>query len=80
MGISRAGEGTEGVLSAWCRGESLLLDTLAVMLPSRDWPCRGLLHNGRPGLSRLLGQPANGRPSREPPDFIWRRREGGGRV
>ena len=78
MGISRAGEGTDGVLSAWCRGESLLLDTLAVM--SRDCPCRGLLHSGRLGLSRLLGQPANGRPSREPADFIWRRRQGGGRV
>lgn len=36
LGISRAGEGMDEVFSIQGRGDSLLLETLAAVLPSRE--------------------------------------------
>lgn len=61
------------VLSMRGIGDSLLLETLAAVLPSREWPGMGLglLHRGRLGLIMPLGQLPKETPSREPPDFTW---------
>lgn len=71
FGISKAGEGIEELFSMRGIGDSLLLETLAVVLPSREWPGMGLglLHRGKLGLITPLGQFAKETPSNEPPDF-----------
>lgn len=77
LGISRVGEGMEEVFSIRGMGDSLLLETLAAVLTSREWPgiVLGLWHRGKLGLITPLGQPGNETPSNEPPDFTWRERE-----
>lgn len=69
LGISSAGE----ILSMRGKGDSLLLETLAAVLPSREFPSMGLglLHSGRLGLIMPLGQLPKETPSNEPHDFIW---------
>lgn len=74
FGISKAGEGMEELFSMRGKGDSLLLETLAAVLPSREWPGRGLglLQRGRLGLITPLGHPPNETPNNEPPDFSCR--------
>lgn len=74
LGISSVGE----ILSRRGKGDSLLLETLAAVLPSRELASMvlGLLHSGRPGLIMPLGQLPKDTPSSEPHDFIW----GGGTI
>lgn len=76
LGISSAEEGMDEVLSMRGNGDSLLLETLAAVLPSREWPGMGLglLHSGRLGLIMPLGQLVKETPSKEPPDFTWERK------
>lgn len=71
LGISKAGEGIEEVFSMRGKGDSLLLETLAAVFPSRECPGMGLglLHRGRLGLIIPLGQLPKETPSNEPPDF-----------
>ncbi len=61
------------VFSMRGKGDSLLLETLAAVLPSRECPGMGLglLHRGRLGLIMPLGQLPKETPSNEPPDFTW---------
>lgn len=82
LGISSAGEGIDGALSMRGKGDSLLLETLAAVLPSREWPGMGLglLHSGRLGLIMPLGQLPKETPSKEPPDFTWGRKQKHKRV
>lgn len=69
LGISSMGE----ILSMRGKGDSLLLETLAAVLPSRELASMvpGLLHSGRPGLIMPLGQLPKDTPSSELHDFIW---------
>ena len=64
LGISKAGGGMDEVFSMPGKGDSLLLETLAVW-PSSEWPGMGLLHRGR------LGQLPKDTPSTEPHGFTW---------
>lgn len=77
MGISKAGDGMEEDFSMRGNGDSLLLETLAAVLPSRERPGMGLglLHRGRLGLIMPLGQLANDTPSNEPPGFTCGKKE-----
>lgn len=76
LGISRAGEGIDEVFSMRGKGDSLLLETLAAVLPSRECPGigLGLLHKGKLGLNMPLDQLPKEIPSNEPPDFTLRKR------
>lgn len=79
LGISSVGEGMEEVLSIRGRGDSLLLDTLAAVLLSMEWPGKGLglLHRGRLGLIMPVGQLPKETPNKETPDFTYGRNGGG---
>lgn len=79
LGISSVGEGMEEVLSIRGRGDSLLLDTLAAVLLSMEWPGKGLglLQRGRLGLIMPVGQLPKETPNKEPPDFTYGRNRGG---
>lgn len=69
LGISSVGE----ILSIRGKGDSLLLETLAAVLPSRELASMvlGLLQSGRAGLIMPLGQLPKETPSSELHDFIW---------
>lgn len=68
----------EELFSRRGKGDSLLLEMLAAVLPSRECPGMGLglLHRGRLGLIIPLGQLPKETPNNEPPDFAW----GGGKT
>lgn len=68
----------EEVLSIRGRGDSLLLDTLAAVLLSMEWPGKGLglLQRGRLGLIMPVGQLPKETPNKEPPDFTYGRNGG----
>lgn len=61
------------VLSIRGKGDSLLLETLAAVLPSREGPGMGLglQLSGRLGLITPLGQLPKETASNELPDFTW---------
>lgn len=63
----------ETFLSTRGTGDSLVLEMLAAVLPSAEWPGMGLglLDRGMLGLMPL-GQLPNEIPNNEPPDFTWR--------
>lgn len=73
LGISSVGEGIEEVLSIRGKGDSLLLDTLAAVLLSMEWPGKGLglLQRGRLGLIMPVGQLPKDTPNNEPADFTY---------
>lgn len=68
----------EEVLSIRGRGDSLLLDTLAAVLLSMEWPGKGLglLQRGRLGLMMPAGQLPKETPNKEAPDFTYGRNRG----
>lgn len=78
LGISSVGEGMDEVLSIRGKGDSLLLDMLAAVLLSMEWPGKGLglLQRGRLGLIMPVGQLAKEIPNNEPPDFTCGRNMG----
>lgn len=71
LGISSVGEGIDEGLSIRGKGDSLLLETLAAVLLSIEWPGKGLglLQSGRLGLMMPAGQLPKETPNNEPPDF-----------
>lgn len=79
LGISGVGEGIDEVLSIRGKGDSLLLDTLAAVLLSMEWPGKGLglLQRGRLGLIMPVGQLPKETPNNEPLDFTYGRDMGG---
>lgn len=78
LGISSVGEGIDEVLSIRGKGDSLLLDMLAAVLLSMEWPGKGLglLQRGRLGLIMPAGQLPKETLNNEPPDFTYGRNIG----
>lgn len=76
LGISSVGEGIDEVLSIRGKGDSLLLETLAAVLLSIEWPGKGLglLQSGRLGLIMPVDQLPKETPNKEAPDFTYGRK------